>query len=263
MGTFDEYLQFADEFLRLTGIDLSQYKRQQMERRLTALRDHLGFATFRAFAAALARDAGLLRKTLAHMTINVSEFFRNPDRWWALMPLLAREAGREFRVWSAACASGEEPYTIAMLLEEHRLAPYHILATDIDEEVLRQAQAGCYHERQLREVPEAYLQKYFVVHDGTWQVAERLKRHVQFVRHDLLRDPYPAGFDLIVCRNVLIYFTDEGKDRVVRGFARALRPGGLLFVGSTEQFLSPDRYGLQMAIPFVYRKAADGPPARR
>ncbi|MCL6443898.1 MAG: protein-glutamate O-methyltransferase CheR [Alicyclobacillus sp.] len=252
----DEYLLFVAEFLALTGIDLTQYKRQQMERRLTAFRSRLGYHSFRAFSEALKRDEKLLAKTLDQMTINVSEFFRNPDRWQVLFTKLEKPRDRELRIWSAGCASGEEPYTIAMLMEEHRYTPYRIWATDIDPRALQTAAAGIYTHRQLSNVPQAYLHKYFSHQDGTWRVDDRLRGRIHFRRHNLLADRYPVGFDLIVCRNVLIYFTDEAKQEVIQRFSDSLSEGGWLFVGSTEQFLMPGRFGLQAIMPFVYRKLA-------
>lgn len=241
----------------MTGIDLNQYKRQQMERRLAAFRAQLGYPTFSAFLEALKRDRALLAKTIDQMTINVSEFFRNPDRWQALLRHMEKSPERQWKIWSAGCASGEEPYTIAMLMEEHGYFSYRIWATDIDLAVLGAARLGKYHERQLVNVPRPYLDKYFSYEQGAWWVSERLKRHVYFERHDLLRDSYPTGFDLIVCRNVLIYFTDAAKQHVLRSFSKALRPGGWLFVGSTEQFLTSQAHQFKIVIPFLYRKIED------
>jgi chemotaxis protein methyltransferase CheR len=252
----DEYLEFMRQFYRLTGINLELYKRPQMERRITALRDKHKYSDFRSFLSALARDETLMHEFLDRMTINVSEFFRNPERWDALTPFL-HELSRERRIlraWSAACSTGEEPYTLAMLMEERVKTPYRILATDIDRKVISEAEKGVYRDHQIKCVPGEYLQRYFTQDSGMWVIREDVKRHVTFQIHNLLADAYPDSMDLIICRNVLIYFTDEAKRHVVSSFAKTLSPGGILFVGSTEQFMRSEEYGLINVGPFLYRR---------
>jgi chemotaxis protein methyltransferase CheR len=253
----DPYVEFTRAFYQFTGIDLQCYKRPQMERRLTSLRNKHGYADFAAYVRALKENPELLDEVLDRMTINVSEFLRNRDRWEAIVPhlrALAERAAGELSIWSAACSTGEEPYTIAMLMEEHVRRPYRILATDIDKRVLYLAQLGEYKAHQVKSVPQDYLDKYFEHVDQTWYISPALKERVQFRRHNLLADPYPDSLDLIVCRNVLIYFTDEAKQRVIDGFARALKPGGLLFVGSTEPFLHNKSGALHSVGPFLYQR---------
>ncbi|GMA52534.1 chemotaxis protein methyltransferase [Alicyclobacillus contaminans] len=251
----DEYLEFTREFFDFTGIDLQSYKRPQMERRLTALRNQLGFSTFKEYMARVRKDPQLLHQTLDKMTINVSEFLRNPERWEALIPhLKTLSAHGPLHAWSAACSTGEEPYSLALVMEEYVRQPYSILATDIDENVLAQAQAGVYRPYQMRSVSESLRRRYFDEVDDTWRVRPRLRAQVTFRKHNLLADAYPTGMSLIICRNVLIYFTDEAKQRVVERFAHALRPGGLLFVGSTEQFLKGYTERLVNVGPFLYQR---------
>jgi chemotaxis protein methyltransferase CheR len=252
----DEYLEFMRQFYRLTGINLELYKRPQMERRITALRDKHEFSDFRSFLSALSRDEKLMHEFLDRMTINVSEFFRNPERWDALVPFL-KELSRErhtLRAWSAACSTGEEPYTLAIILEEQVRTPYRILATDIDRKVISEAENGIYRDHQIKCVPGEYLRRYFTQDSGLWVIHDDVKRHVTFQIHNLLADPYPDSMDLIICRNVLIYFTEEAKRQVVSSFAKTLSPGGILFVGSTEQFMRADEYGLVNVGPFLYRR---------
>ncbi|WP_029420301.1 CheR family methyltransferase [Alicyclobacillus macrosporangiidus] len=250
----DEFLQFARQLERLTGIDLTLYKRPQMERRLTALREKRGYRRFQDYFRALAAQPEILDELLDKMTINVSEFLRNPERWHALMQHLPEVAGRSLRAWSAACASGEEPYTLALLLEERGGTRYDILATDIDRSVLARAEQGYYKEHQVRTLPAEWLERYFRRDGDAYIVSPRLRRHVRFMQHNLLADPYPGSLDLIICRNVLIYFTDEAKRRVIEGFSESLAPGGILFVGSTEQFIGGERFGLSSVGPFLYQK---------
>ena len=253
-----DFALFVQRVKQKTNIDLSQYKENQMKRRLTTLRTKHGYGTFAEFWEALQRDEKLMNEFLDRMTINVSEFWRNANRWAALeerfLPAMLREAG-SLRIWSAACSTGEEPYTVAMILDRlGALARADILATDIDAKVLEKAKAGLYPERSLKEVPPAYRRAYFTAAEDGWRVSDKLIRAVRFKRHNLLYDPFGADYDLIICRNVMIYFTEEAKHELYHRFARALKPGGLLFVGSTEQIFTPSRYGLESTETFFYRR---------
>lgn len=251
----DEFKEFMGDFHNLTGIDLTLYKRPQMERRLTALRNKHGYHTFQELYAALQKDERLLFEFLDRMTINVSEFFRNPERWDLLVPFLKEIQGSQsLKVWSAACSTGEEPYTLAILMKEQVKRQCEILATDIDRNVLTLAQKGFYREHQIKAVPKTYLDRYFTVKNGVYYVDDGLKDSITYKLHNLLADKYPDGLDMIVCRNVLIYFTDEAKYKVISSFAKALKPGGLLFVGSTEQFMKAEEVGLASVAPFLYRR---------
>jgi len=249
---------FIASIKKKTGIDLAQYKEAQMKRRLTTLRAKHGYGSFEAYLAALNADVRLMNEFLDRMTINVSEFWRNPSRWSALeqrfIPEMLKENAR-LKLWSAACSTGEEPYTIAMILAElGALERTTLLATDLDVKVLEKAQAGVYPERSVREVPPSYMAKYVTKAGDDYRIAEQLKKAVRFQRHNLLLDPFGGGFDLIVCRNVMIYFTEDAKTKLYHRFADALRPGGMLFVGSTEQIFSPSQYGLETVETFFYRR---------
>ncbi|KYD28425.1 protein-glutamate O-methyltransferase CheR [Geobacillus sp. FSL W8-0032] len=254
----DDYMQFIAKVKRKTGIDLSLYKEAQMKRRLAALYAKKGLNSFSELFAAMEKDPALWHECLDRMTINVSEFYRNAKRWEVLeqtiLPRLLAENPRP-RVWSAACSTGEEPYTLAMVLAQHvPLSRVSVLATDIDENALARARLGLYSERSLAELPEAMRKKFFTK-DGDWyKIDDKIKRTVTFEKHNLLADPFPRPFDLIVCRNVLIYFTEEAKRTLYRKFHAALRPGGVLFVGSTEQIFNPGLYGFEMEETFFYRR---------
>ncbi len=204
------------------------------------------------------KDKQLLHQFFDRMTINVSEFWRNPNRWEILgtkfLPQMLQQNGR-VKCWSAACSTGEEPYSLAMILAEQGALPRaQIIATDIDDGALEKARAAIYPERSVRDVPPAYIQKYFKREQAFYQVTDSIKKGVQFRKGNLLVDPFETGFDLIICRNVIIYFTEEAKHLLYRKFADALKPGGLLFVGSTEQIFTPQKYGMEIADTFFYRK---------
>jgi len=260
MGDID-FTRFIESVKAYTSIDLSQYKETQMKRRLTTLRIKRGYDTFAAYFEALKSDKALMNEFLDRMTINVSEFWRNSNRWSILVDRFLPELianNRNLKVWSAACSTGEEPYTLAMILAEKRvLQDAYLLASDLDEQALEKAKQGKYPVRSVREVPPSYLHKYFHQQDETLLIADDLKKKVTFKKQNLLVDTFESGFDLIVCRNVIIYFTDEAKDVLFHKFARALKPGGLLFVGSTEQIFNPSIYQLETVDTFFYRKQVD------
>lgn len=253
-----DFLLFIKKVKDYSAIDLSQYKEAQMKRRLTTLYTKKGFTSFASFFDAMVRNKELYYEFLDRMTINVSEFWRNPNRWEVLekkfIPEMAR-ASRRLKCWSAACSTGEEPYTLAMIMAELGvLDSSQLYATDIDEGALEKAKRAVYPDRSLRDVPPGYVKKYFQQKDLTFSVIETLKKHVRFSKQNLLHDPFDSLFDLIICRNVMIYFTEEAKHVLYHKFARALKPGGLLFVGSTEQIFSPGQYELETADTFIYRK---------
>nr|WP_087946334.1 protein-glutamate O-methyltransferase CheR [Metabacillus indicus] len=252
------YEQFINEIKRMTGIDLSLYKEAQMKRRLISLYIKRGCSGFRDYSERLRKEPELLAELLDKMTINVTEFYRNKKQWemleTKLLPDMVKKPGT-LKVWSAACSTGEEPYTLAMILSKYAAqSEIRILATDLDETVLKRAEAGVFHERSLSELPDGMRGKYFSG-DGTgYKIKSDLKKSVQFKKHNLLSDRYESGFDLIICRNVLIYFTEAAKEAIYEKFSNALKPGGILFVGSTEQIFHAHTYGLESAGTFFYRK---------
>jgi chemotaxis protein methyltransferase CheR len=228
-----------------------------MKRRLDAFRVRKQFPDLAALSEGMERSGELLDQVLSRMTINVTEFFRNASRWKILERKIKEMAARkrELTIWSAACSTGEEPYSLAMLMGNYFPGNrYKIVATDIDRKVLRQAAAGIYTQQAVAGFTPEQQQRFFTARGSFYQIRPELKQKVQFRRHDLLRDPAPGRFDVIVCRNVLIYFTEEGKSLIYQKFGRSLNEGGLLFVGSTEQIFRPDRYGLASVESFFYRK---------
>ncbi|MCU6708355.1 protein-glutamate O-methyltransferase CheR [Paenibacillus sp. J5C_2022] len=258
MSDDQDFMRFVERMKHKTDIDLSQYKEAQMKRRLTTLRMKHGYTTFDQYWKALENDKALMNEFLDRMTINVSEFWRNPQRWEVLkdrfLPAML-SANANLKVWSAACSTGEEPYTIAMIMDGlGALQRTKLLATDLDSNVLLKAQQGVYLERALRDVPPTYRDRYFVEQHGAYEVSDKLRRAIQFRQQNLLHDRFDSDFHLIVCRNVMIYFTEEAKHQLYHKFAAALKPGGLLFVGSTEQIFTPAQYGFETADTFFYRR---------
>lgn len=251
------YPVFRKTVLDLTGIDLDCYKGTQMERRLQTIMRRAGVADLAAYARLLAATPSRVKEFQDFLTINVSEWLRNPEKFEELqkgiLPDLLKKSPR-LRIWSAGCSNGSEPYSVAMLLDElDPMGRHQVIATDLDEEILRVARAGVYQEKDIKGVSSARRAKYFTQQGENWAVKPELKAKVQFQRQNLLSDPYPQDLDLVLCRNVVIYFTEEAKDELYRRFHRALKPGGILFVGGTESLLRARELGYTSASPFFYR----------
>ncbi|WP_164218951.1 protein-glutamate O-methyltransferase CheR [Virgibacillus sp. YIM 98842] len=256
----DDYHVFAGHVLGKTGIDLKLYKERQMKRRITSLRNKHGYHNFTAYFNALETNKDLWEEFVDRITINVSEFFRNPKRWLVLkekiLPaLLKTKQTSTLTIWSAACSTGEEPYSIAMILKEYfPHINFQIIATDLDEKALEKAALGVYQEQAVKEVPDFLKEKYFTEKEKLFPVKPELKQNITFKKHNLLKDVYPQNTDLIICRNVLIYFTDDAKEYIYNHFASSLRNEGILFVGSTEQIFHPAKYHFRIMDTFFYQK---------
>lgn len=253
-----DYIDFIRKVKQKHNIDLGLYKETQMKRRITTLRNKRGFNTYSDYFDKMNRDNELLKEFIDRLTINVSEFYRNPKRWDVLknkvIPQLIQKTSR-LSIWSAACSTGEEPYSLAIMMKEHfPQLNVQILATDIDENALLKAKEGLYVEQALKEIPPALKKKYFANSDGKYKIDDTVKQGITFKKHNLLADRYPINYDLIICRNVLIYFTDEAKELIYQRFSNTLRENGVLFVGSTEQIFGPEKYDFRLLDTFFYQK---------
>ncbi|EHL16644.1 MAG: CheR family methyltransferase [Peptoanaerobacter stomatis] len=253
----DSYEQFKEKILRKTGINLTLYKEAQMKRRISSLASRNGFNDLLEYFKFIDNDKEKFNEFINFMTINVSEFFRNPEQWkiveTKLFPAFLSK-NKDIKVWSAACSTGEEPYTITMILST--LLPLNkitVYATDIDDGAMAKAKAGVYIASSLKNVPTELKNKYFKKNsDGKFEISNEIKSRVQFKKHNLLKDPYIDKCDLIVCRNVMIYFTDDAKNEIYQKFSNSLKPDGVLFVGSTEQIISPQQFDLKSLKTFFY-----------
>lgn len=255
----DNYEWFKKEVYKLTGIDLNFYKEKQMRRRIDTLAKKNKTDSYEAYVQLLKSDKILFEQFVNFLTINVSEFYRNPDQWKLMdetvIPKLLREHKRPLRIWSAACSTGDEPYSIAMAFSKHiQLSNIQILATDIDKQVLEQAQAGLYNEKSIAGVPADLKRKYFTQVGNSYKISDELKKCVTFKQHNLLKDPYPHDYDMILCRNVVIYFTDEAKDEIYKKFYQTLGNHGVLFIGSTEQIINYKEVGFSRLSSFYFEK---------
>jgi chemotaxis protein methyltransferase CheR len=245
---------------KLMGVDLDYYKSAQMQRRLNTYLQRSGYTTWPSLFRAIQDDPVKLRKLKDYLTINVSSFFRDPKKFDTLresvLPDLLRRHPR-LRVWSAGCSRGHEPYSLAILLAEVTgfYSQHFILATDLDRSALEWARAGGpYSAGDVTNVSPLWLKRYFRVHDDGYRVIEKLRKKITFRSQNLLTDPFEGELDLIVCRNVVIYFTPEIKDQLYRRFHDALRPGGVLFVGGTEVMSKAGSQGFEMVDVSFYRR---------
>lgn len=254
-----QYESFKEKILKKTGIDLSSYKEKQMKRRIESLAGRNGFTDLNLYFAALDKNEDLFKEFINYMTINVSEFYRNPEQWKVvqtrIFPDVIKRKGK-IKIWSAACSTGEEPYTLTMILSQFLpLSKISITATDIDKEAMEKAKRGIYAKSSVKSVPKEIVSKYFTeTPEKMLKISDEIKKCVSFRQHNLLKDSYGDGYDLIVCRNVMIYFTEEAKAVIYQKFSDALAKDGILFVGSTEQIISPQKFRLKPLKTFFYGK---------
>lgn len=261
-----------------TGHDFQHYKRATVLRRLERRLHVTGQADLAAYYRYLEQHPEESAALLADMLIGVTNFFRDREAFEALerhvLPELVSdgESGdgpAEIRVWSAGCSTGEEAYSLAMLVceqlaVEQRAAKVQVFATDLDERAITFARSGSYPEAIVTDVPPARLRQFFVKEDQHYRVRKEIREKVLFARHNLLSDPPFSQIDLVVCRNLLIYLDREVQHDILQMFHFALRPGGYLFLGSSE---SADVAG-ELFTPVdkrnrIFRARATNPASRR
>lgn len=254
----ESFMKFASEIRRRLNFDMSGYKIERMKRRVDLLMKRYGFDDYDSYIKVLSNDPSKEKEFFDRITINVSEFFRNPERWERFKAFILTEMNKtnSADIWSAGCATGEEPYTVGIILEELN-APlgFSVLATDIDNDALDTAIKGIYESRAIVNVDKQLLLKYFEQIDlEHWKISDRVKKRVTFKRHNMLSDPFKKNFYSIICRNVVIYFESDVKDKLYANFANSIKNGGILFVGGTERIFNARELGLQLIEPFFYRK---------
>ncbi|MBU0713003.1 protein-glutamate O-methyltransferase CheR [bacterium] len=251
------------------GFDFREYRETTLARRLRRRLFARKVDTYTDYAAILDLNPDEYEKLFNDLTINVSSFFRDAEVFKALeetvLPALVNENSnplRTLRIWCAGCATGQEPYSIAILLHEIPGAEIGrrditILATDIDNKVLQRAREGVFTEKELQDIRPEYLDRYFVPADTGFSVRPEIRKPVNFERHDLVTDRFHCDMDLIVCRNVLIYFSSALQLRVLQGFHQALQPRGFLLLGKSESLAGRQKELFQAldAKLRLYRKA--------
>jgi chemotaxis methyl-accepting protein methylase len=242
----EEFQALLDKISRDRGFHCASYKTTCLRRRVGVRMRARGVHRYADYAGLLDVDASEYDLLLDALTINVTKLFRNPEVYQAVLrevvPVLWNAPQPRIRVWSAGCASGEEPYSLAALFhlhaaergELHGLQRVEILGTDIDRRSLADAARGEFEERDFSETPAEWRARYFAS-SAPFPVAPELRRMVSFRQHDLLREPPPQAVnDLIVCRNAIIYFDRASQQRLFEAFHAALSPGGFLVLGKVE-----------------------------
>ncbi|HJR16356.1 MAG TPA: protein-glutamate O-methyltransferase CheR, partial [Gemmatimonadales bacterium] len=243
---FETLLQYLKQS---RGFDFTAYKRSSLMRRVLVRMKSIGIASFTDYLDYLEVDPNEFTRLFNTILINVTSFFRDAPTWEFLArnvipPLLGEiKPDDPIRVWSAGCASGEEAYTIAMILAE-AIGPRQfqervkIYGTDVDEEALTQARHAVYPGRAVEEVPSELLAKYFDSQDDRHIFNKELRRNVIFGRHDLIQDAPISRINLLACRNCLMYFNAEAQAGILARFQFALANGGILFLGKAETLLT-------------------------
>jgi two-component system, chemotaxis family, CheB/CheR fusion protein len=245
----EQFEGLLDYLTRSRGFDFTAYKRSSLERRIQK-RMHAanleGYADYCDYLDTHPAEFALLFNTIL---INVTSFFRDPESWdylrSAVIPAVldSREGDAAIRVWSAGCSSGEEAYSLAMILADTLgVDQFHervkIYATDVDEEALNQGRLGSYADHAIASVPPALVEKYFEKSNGRYLFNRDLRRSLIFGRHDLILDPPISRISLLTCRNTLMYFNGESQQRILDRFHFGLRDSGYLFLGKAEMLLT-------------------------
>ena len=246
------------------GVDLSYYTANFLNRRVNARMRQHDLGKTAQYIARLERDPAELNALIGALTINVTEFFRDAEVYEVLrtkvMPLLTQSGPRKITVWSAGCATGQEPYTLAMMLDESlSVRPgygWTIHASDISPRQLEAAQAAVYPIESVRHVPPRHLKRYFTMtDDGRVSISPQLRANIRFHQHDLSAGiPLPIGpVDLILCRNVMIYFSVDAKEKLLEFFHKSLAKDGFLVLGASEVILKDKLFKPVDAKNKIYR----------
>jgi chemotaxis protein methyltransferase CheR len=246
----EHFRVISDRIYRFSGIRLPEAKREMVYARLARRLRSLGIASFDDYIRFLELEPAEWEHCTNALTTNVTSFYREEHHFNTLAEHASQNpAGRPFRVWSAGCSSGEEPYTIAMCLTESLpQGNFSVLASDLDTQVLAAAGEGVYPLQSVSRLPEARQKRFFLRgtgrHEGKVRVRREIAAHVEFMRVNLMDDEWPVqpGLDAIFCRNVMIYFDKPTQRKLVQRFASLLAPRGLFFAGHAESLLDQGRY---------------------
>ena len=255
-----------------TGHDFAYYKRATVLRRLDRRLHVTGADSLPAYLSRLREDAAEADALLDDLLISVTNFFRDPEAFETFERTAARlfegkGPGDEVRAWVAGCATGEEAYSVAMLLLEHAATlaeppRIQVFATDLSDKAVQTARAGTYPESIEADVSPKRLRRFFAHENGQYRVAERLRETVLFAPHSLLVDPPFSRLDLVSCRNLLIYFQRDLQQQALALFHYAVRPGGLLFLGTSESpDVGPELFGVVDKRARLYRRLSVETPA--
>jgi chemotaxis protein methyltransferase CheR len=266
------FARLARRISERSGLSLGSYKDKCLRRRIAVRMRACGVHSYEEYLGLLERTPAELERLVDVLTINVTKFFRNPEVWKRLgesvVPALLQQRPGRIRVWSAGCASGEEPYTLAMVFADAARRLGHdewfervtIDATDIDRVSLERTREARYAPASFSEAPPEMVATWCVREgDGGFRVADRVRQRLVVQRHDLMVEPAPEPpYELIVCRNVIIYFDRASQERLMQLFHDALAPRGFLLLGKVETIFGPARSRLEIvdARERLYQRAA-------
>ncbi len=263
--TRSDYKRFCELLETKSGILLGDNKQYLVESRLTNFIKNNQLNSLSELITEISRPSGrtLLQRVVDQMTTNETLWFRDGYPFEYLRKTLIPHFSKQgrFRIWCAACSSGQEPFSIAMLLDQTASSSTEIVATDLSSKILDKAKKGIYQDIELkRGLPQDKLKAYFTqIDDSHWQIKRHIKDKIRFNSLNLLDLPYRQGqFEIIFCRNVLIYFSQANKTKVLNGLIDSLKPGGYLFLGASES-LTKDSKPMEMLRcnpGLVYRKEA-------
>ncbi len=240
------FKEIRDYIYKKSGIYIADNKKYLIENRLSGILREKGLESFEAYLELIRSGAGgnELNRLFDAITTNETYFFREAEQFHVLFDeilpkLMQKKIAKNIRIWSAACSTGEEPYTISIILMEKMLNPgqFEICASDISEGVLNSAKRAVYNSYSVRNIPGTYLEKYFSNSQQSYALKPLVKNTVRFMSINLVEDKKLRAFrgmDIIFCRNVLIYFDNRAKQKAVSNIYNSLNPGGYLFIGSSE-----------------------------
>lgn len=238
-----------------SGLDIGNYKDKCIKRRIAVRVRARGCDSARDYIRILKSDDSELDKLLGALTINVTQFFRNPSAFKKIKEVVfpkifeekAKNGGAYLRVWSVGCSSGEEPYSIAILLKNYFAdaigkLTVSIMATDFDDEAINKGREGVYEEKSLVEVEPAILEKYFLRQfDGRYCLSNDIKRMVTFKKRNILTEKIYREQDIIICRNMLIYLSRDEQKRIIERLSEALAEKSYLVLGKAETLMAENR----------------------
>jgi len=235
---------------RKIGFNCEDYKQPHLKRRLAVRLRATESKSYRDYAQILSKSEDEVNKLKETLTVNVTELFRNPETFDSVrnnvLPELIKQKGinKVIKIWSAGCSNGEEPYSIAIMLNEflgHSIKRYNISiqATDIDDDSIAKAETAIFQPKQLEKIGQERINRFFVKKDNNYQVIDEVKKLVKVKRHDLISGPKFSGFDIIFCRNVTIYFEQKLQEILYMNFYNALNDGGYFVMGKTETLVGP------------------------
>lgn len=264
-----ENLDAVLNFLKRSGVAVGGYKRNYLIRRTRARISRLKLNTYLQYLAHLKKDENEIKELQEALSINVTRFFRNEDTYNIIrdeiLPDITDEGAKgnskNIKIWSAGCAVGAEPYSLAMICknEKYREFIFQIFASDINKDLVELAENGIYSPQYLAEMSERQAQKFFYKNiEGNYQIKPSIKKIVRFDVKDLTRDKFPYNLNLILCRNVLIYIDRSMQESIIDKFYKSLKVGGILILGRTETLWGKwkGRFSIVSSKHRIYKKIA-------